>query len=93
MPNTDKWNPVQPGFEPFWGIVSQSGNVIALRVASEELTRQICDEHNSLVADKAAEQVEVYSHPDCIFNYCPTPEQCKPKSCFNLARSCKPSAH
>lgn len=44
--NNEKWNPVPPGFEPFWGIVSQSGKVIALRLASEAIAKQICDEHN-----------------------------------------------
>lgn len=54
-----KWNPVKPGFEPFWGIVSQSGQVIAPRVASERLAKQICDEHNSQVDELSEAHVKL----------------------------------
>lgn len=50
--------------------------------------RDLPSDLNSALARSPGEepQVEVYSHPECIFTYCPHPELCKP-GCFNKIRT------
>lgn len=36
---------------------------------------------------KSETETEVYSHPDCVFQFCPYPDSCKPSSCFHRSHA------
>lgn len=39
------------------------------------------------MVDKDKEKkCEIYAHPDCVFEYCPTPTDCSPECICNLIK-------
>lgn len=50
------------------------------------LERVVNDDRDILDALADKPKVEVYSRPECVFNYCPSPEWCEQDDCCQQGR-------